>query len=184
MAEKDDKGQSGDQKGQGENKDTANNGGQNDKGEDDSGEVKFTPAQQEHINSLLAEERRKEAKKAEKLRKELDGLKNKKGDGDGTKQDSSKNDDRIKEIQDKLAKFESRDVADKICADLKIPKDEREKYIRHVTATDEDEIRDQIKALKQDFAPKRTGAGSNPAKTGKKNPHDEINDFIRSKAGR
>lgn len=171
MADKDDKGQSGDQNGQG---DTGDKAGQ--KGEEQRNEDGFTPEQQEKVNSLLAEERRKEASKAKKIQKELDALKGKKNDGEGTNQDDS----RISDLEARLRKYESRDTADKICADLKIPKEEREKYIRHVTATDEDEIRDQIKALKQDFAPKKTGTGTNPARSGKAGKNDKINQFIRS----
>lgn len=174
MADNDDKGQPGDQNGQGDK--TANNGGEN-KGESERDENGFTKEQQDYINSLVAEERRKEGAKAKKLQKELDTLRGKKSDGDNTKQAEA----RITALEGELAKFKARDVADKICADLKIAKEEREKYIRHVTATDEDEIRDQIKALKQDFAPKKTGTGSNPAKTGKPGKNDSINRFIRSR---
>lgn len=184
MADKDDKnGQPGGQGGQGD-KNTADKGGQGDKGEGQDGgqrdENGFTSDQQDYINSLVAEERRKEAAKAKKLQKELDALKGKKSDGEGNAQDDS----RITNLEGKLAKYEAKELADKICADLKILKEEREKYIRHVTATDEDAIREQIKALKQDFAPKKTGAGSNPAKTGKPGPNDSINAYIRQKAGR
>lgn len=174
--DKDDKGQSGGQSGQGD-KDTAKDGGQDDKG-GDQGEIKFTPEQQEHINSMLAEERRKEAKKAEKLKKELEGLKAKKTEGDDKQ---AKDDPRITDLEGRLAKYEADKLADKICADLKIPKEEREKYIRHVTATDEDGIREQLRALKQDFAPKKTGTGTNPAKTGKPGKNDSINAYIRSR---
>lgn len=175
MAENDKDGQTGDQKDQ-DDKNTANNSGQNDNDGDSGGDLKFTPAQQEHINSLLAEERRKEARKAASYKKELDGLKSKKGEGD-----SSKDNSRISDLENRLAKYEAKELADRVCADLKIPKEEREKYIRHVTATDEDEIREQIKALKQDFAPKRTGMGSNPAKQGKPGKNDSINQYIRNR---
>lgn len=169
---KDDKGQSGDQNGQG---DTGNKSGQ--KGEEQqTNENGFTPEQQERVNALVAEERRKEAKKAAGTKKELDALKGKKSDGEGNAQDDS----RISDMERKLAKFEAKELANSICADLKIPKEEREKYIRHVTATDEDGIRDQIKALKQDFAPKKTGAGTNPPRSGKAGKNDRINEFIRS----
>ena len=178
MAENDKDGQTGDQKDQ-DNKNTANNSGQNDNDGDSGGDLKFTPAQQEHINSLLAEERRKEARKAASYKRELEGLKSKKGEGD-----SSKDNSRISDLENRLAKYEAKELADRVCADLKIPKEEREKYIRHVTATDEDGIRDQIKALKQDFAPKRTGMGTNPSRTGKASPNDSINAYIRQKAGR
>lgn len=175
--DKDDKGQSGGQSGQG---DTGNKAGQ--KGEGDQvverDERGFTPEQQEYVNSLLAEERRKEAKKAEKLKKELEGLKAKKTEGDDK---PAKDDPRITDLEGRLAKYEADKLADKICADLKIPKEEREKYIRHVTATDEDGIREQLRALKQDFAPKKTGTGTNPAKTGKPGKNDSINAYIRSR---
>ena len=88
---------------------------------------------------------------------------------------------RIKQMEDKLKVYEAKDPANSICADLKIPKEEREKYIRHVTATDEDGIREQLKRLKQDFGPARTGAGSNPPKQGKPGKNDGINNFIRSR---
>jgi hypothetical protein len=171
---KSEKGQSGDQKGQGDTGDKAGQKGEDDQQRNEDG---FTPEQQEKVNALVAEERRKEAKKAAVLKKELESLKGKKEDGDGTKQDDS----RISSLEEKLKKYEAKDLADKICADLKIPKEEREKYVRHVTATDEDEIREQIRALKQDFAPKKTGAGSNPAKTGKPGKNDGINQFIRNR---
>lgn len=178
MTDNDNKSQSGGDNSQG--KDTGNKAG--DEGEDQQQKNAdgFTPEQQEHVNSLLAEERRKEAAKAKKLQKELDELKGKKEGGEGSKKDDS----RISDLEGRLKKYEAKDLADKICADLKIPKEEREKYTRHVTATDEDEIREQIRALKQDFAPKKTGAGSNPAKTGKPGPNDSINSYIRRKAGR
>jgi ATP/maltotriose-dependent transcriptional regulator MalT len=176
MTEDDSKDKPGDKDVQGD-KDAAKKGGQDDR-DDDQGEVKFTPKQQEHINSLLAEERRKEAKKAEKLKKELDGLKTKKTEGDDKQ---AKDDPRITDLEGRLAKYEADKLADKICADLKIPKEEREKYIRHVTATDEDGIKEQLRALKQDFAPKKTGAGTNPAKAGKPGKNDSINAYIRSR---
>lgn len=174
--DKGDKGQSGGKNDQGKN-DTVNNGRQDDKGEKKNAEG-FTDAQQEHINSLVAEERRKEATKAKKLQGELDALKTK-----GLPKDEQ-TETRIKQMEDRLKGYEAKDLALSICADLKIPKEEREKYARHVTATDEDGIRDQIKKLKQDFAPQKTGTGSNPAKTGKPGPNDSINSYIRRKAGR
>jgi hypothetical protein len=169
--DKDGKGQSGDQKGQGKTGDAA---GQDDKGEKKNAEG-FTEAQQEHINSLVAEERRKEAAKAKKLQGELDALKTK-----GLPKDEQ-TEARIKQMEDKLKGYEAKDLALSICADLKIPKEEREKYVRHVTATDEEGIRDQIRKLKQDFAPQKTGTGSNPAKTGKPGKNDGINQLIRSR---
>jgi hypothetical protein len=178
MADKDDKGQPDDQKDRGENKDTANKGGQQDESDQQKNADGWTPEQQEKINNMVAEERRKERAAAAKIKTELDVLKNK------DLPEAQQNKQKVEELSKRLATFEAKELANSICADLKIPKDEREKYIRHVTATDEDGIRAQIKNLKADFAPTKTGAGSNPAKTGKKNPHDEINDFIRSKAGR
>ena len=166
--DKDGKGQSGDQKGQGDTGDKA--GDQQQKNADG-----FTPEQQERINSLLAEERRKEAAKAKKLQGELDALKTK-----GLPKDEQ-TEARIKQMEDKLKVYEAKELANSICADLKIPKEEREKYIRHVTATDEDGIREQLKRLKQDFGPTRTGAGSNPAKAGKPGKNDSINSFIRNR---
>ncbi len=178
MADEDDsKNKLGDKEGQGDTGDKAGQKGEGDQ-DDDQGEVKFTQKQQEHINSLLAEERRKEAKKAEKLKKELEGLKAKKTEGDDK---TAKDDPRIADLEGRLAKYEADKLADKICADLKIPKEEREKYIRHVTATDEDGIKEQLRALKQDFAPKKTGTGTNPPKTGKPGKNDSINAYIRSK---
>lgn len=166
--------QSGGDKSQGDK--TANNGGQDEKGDKKSDE--FTPEQQEKINSLLAEERRKAESKAKKAQAELDALKTK-----GLPKDEQ-TEARIKQMEDRLKVYEAKDLANSICADLKIPKEEREKYIRHVTATDEDGIREQLKRLKQDFGPTRTGAGSNPAKAGKPGPNDSINAYIRQKAGR
>ena len=172
MAEdKSDKGQPGDQKGQGETGDKAGQKGEGQK----LNENGFTEAQQEHINSLVAEERRKEAAKAKKLQEELDALKTK-----GLPKDEQ-TEARIKQMEDKLKGYEAKDLALAICADLKIPKEEREKYARHVTATDEDGIKDQIRKLKQDFAPQKTGTGSNPAKTGKPGKNDGINQFIRNR---
>lgn len=168
MADDDKNGQPGDQKDQGDTGDKA--GDQQQKNSDG-----FTPEQQEKINSLLAEERRKEAAKVKKLQGELDALKTK-----GLPKDEQ-TEQRIKQMEDKLKVYEAKDLANSICADLKIPKEEREKYIRHVTATDEDGIREQLKRLKQDFGPTRTGAGSNPAKTGKPGKNDSINRFIRNR---
>ena len=173
MAEED-KGESGSQKGQGE---TGGNAGQKGEGQKTNADG-WTDEQQERINSLLAEERRKEGKKAEKIKNELDELKTK-----GLPKDEQA-EQRIKAMEDRLKGYEAKELANSIAADLKIPKEERAKYVRHVTATDEDGIREQIKALKQDFAPQKTGAGSNPAKTGKPGKHDSINNYIRSKAGR
>lgn len=178
MAEKDDKGQSGDQSGQG--KDTGDQSGKNDKGDgqgqggqkNDDG---FTPEQQEKINAMVAEERRKAEAKAKKLQADLDALKTK-----GLPKDEQ-TEQRIKQLENKLSGYEAKGLANSICADLKIPKEEREKYIRHVTATDEDGIRAQLRALKQDFAPQKTGTGSNPPKTGKPGKNDSINKFIRSR---
>ena len=166
--DKDGKGQSGDQKGQGDTGDKA--GDQQQKNADG-----FTPEQQERINSLLAEERRKEAAKAKKLQGELDALKTK-----GMPKDEQ-TEQRIKQMEDKLKVYEAKELANSICADLKIPKEEREKYIRHVTATDEDGIKEQLKRLKQDFAPQRTGTGTNPAKTAKPGKNDGINQYIRNR---
>lgn len=176
MIDTDKDGQTGGQKDQ-DDKNTANNSGQEDNDGDQGGDLKFSPAQQAYINSLLAEERRKESRKAASYKKELEVLKSKKGEGG----DSSKDNTRISDLEGRLAKYEAKELADQVCADLKIPKEEREKYIRHVTATDEDGIRDQIKALKQDFAPKRTGMGSNPAKQGKPGKNDSINQYIRNR---
>ena len=68
MADEDDsKNKPGDKEGQGDTGDKAGQKGEGDQ-DDDQGEIKFSPKQQEHINSILAEERRKEAKKAEKGR--------------------------------------------------------------------------------------------------------------------
>lgn len=174
MADNDDKSsQSGGENDQGETKDTANKSGQDDKGEKKSDE--FTTEQQEKINSLLAEEHRKESVKAKKIQAELDALKSK-----GLSKDEQ-TEFRIKQMEDKLNGYEVKEQANSICADLKIPKEDREKYIRHVTAADEEGIRTQLKMLKADFAPKQTGTGSNPAKTGKPGKNDSINQFIRSR---
>lgn len=166
------KDQSGDQKGQGDTGDKAGQKGDDLQQKNADG---FTPEQQEKINSLLAEERRKEAAKAKKLQTELDALKNK-----GLPKDEQ-TEARIKQMEDKLKVYEAKDLANSIAADLKIPKEEREKYIRHVTATDEDGIREQLKKLKQDFAPQRTGTGTNPAKTAKPGKNDGINQYIRNR---
>lgn len=179
MADDKGKGQSGDQGGQGKD-DTANKGGKEEKGEgqgDQKGD-EFSPEQQERVNAMVAEERRKEAAKAKKLQKELDDLKNK----DLPKDEQTNK--RIEQMEQRLAGYEAKELANSICADMKIPKDEREKYIRHVTATDEEGIRGQLKALKKDFGPTKTGTGTNPAKTGKGSPNDSINSYIRQKAHR
>ena len=168
MTNNDDKGQPGDQKGQGETGDKA---GQ--KSEDQKSE--FTPEQQEKINGLLADERRKAESKAKKMQTELEALKTK-----GLPKDEQ-TEARIKQMEDRLKVYESKELAYSIAADLKIPKEEREKFIRHVTATDEEGIRDQLKRLKADFAPTRTGAGSNPARTAKPGKNDSINQYIRNK---
>lgn len=167
MTDNDKDGQSGGQEGQGDK--TADKSG-DDKQKSDE----FSPAQQEKINSLLAEERRKEAKKATKLQTELDNLKTK-----GLPKDEQ-TEARIKQLEDKLKGYEAKELANDIAADLKIPKEEREKFIRHVTATDEDGIREQLKRLKADFSPSRTGTGSNPARQAKPGKNDSINRFIRS----
>ena len=167
MTDNDIDSQSGGQEGQGEK--TADKGG-DDKQKSDE----FTPEQQQKINSLLAEERRKEAKKAAKLQAELDALKTK-----GLPKDEQ-TEQRIKQMEDKLKGYEAKELANDIAADLKIPKEEREKFIRHVTATDEDGIREQLKRLKADFAPSRTGTGSNPPRQAKPGKNDRINQFIRS----
>lgn len=176
--DKDDKDQSGGQNGQGDKNDTANQDGKDGKGEDQDSKKsadEFTPEQQEKVNSLLAEERRKESAKAKKIKDELDALKAK-----GLSKDEQ-TEQRFKQLEDTLKGYEAKGLALSICADLKIPKEEREKYIRHVTATDEEGIRSQLKALKQDFAPQKTGTGSNPAKTGKPGKNDSINNYIRSR---
>ena len=167
MADNDKDGQSGGQEGQGDK--TADKSGEGKQKSDD-----FTPEQQEKINSLLAEERRKEAKKAAKLQTELDTLKNK-----GLPKDEQ-TEQRIKQLEDRIKGYEAKDLANDIAADLKIPKEEREKFIRYVTATDEEGIREQLKRLKADFAPSRTGAGSNPPRQAKPGKNDGINRFIRS----
>ena len=167
MADNDKDGQSGGQEGQGDK--TADKSGDNKQKSDE-----FTPEQQEKINSLLAEERRKEAKKAAKLQTELDTLKNK-----GLPKDEQ-TEQRIKQLEDRIKGYEAKELANDIAADLKIPKEEREKFIRHVTATDEEGIREQLKRLKADFAPSRTGTGSNPPRQAKPGKNDGINRFIRS----
>lgn len=167
MADNDIDSQSGGQEGQGDK--TADNGGYDKQKSDE-----FTPEQQQKINSLLAEERRKEAKKAARLQTELDNLKTK-----GLPKDEQ-TEARIKQMEDKLKGYEAKELANDIAADLKIPKEEREKFIRHVTATDEDGIRDQLKRLKADFAPSRTGTGSNPPRQATPGKNDRINQFIRS----
>jgi hypothetical protein len=172
---KDDKGQPGDQNenGQGD-KNTADKGG-DDKGDQQKNADGFTPEQQEKINSLLAEERRKERAVAAKIKTELDALKTK------DLPEAQQNKQKVEELSKRLAVFEARELANSICADLKIPKEDRAKYINHVNATDEEGIREQIKKLKADFAPPKTGTGSNPAKTGKPGKYDNINQFIRSR---
>lgn len=173
MADDDKSGQSGDKSGQSDTGD--DKAGQ--KGEDKKNADGWTEEQQEKINSMLAEERRKAEGKAKKIQKELDDLKTK-----GLPKDEQ-TDARIKGLEDRLKGYEAKELAYSICADLKIPKEEREKYVRHVTATDEEGIREQLKKLKADFAPTRTGTSSNPAKTGKPGKNDSINQFIRHKAG-
>lgn len=168
MTDSDKSGQPGDQKDQG---DTGSKSGDQQQKNADG----FTPEQQEKINAMVAEERRKEAAKAKKLQGELDALKTK-----GLPKDEQ-TEARIKQMEDKLKVYEAKELANSICADLKIPKEERERYIRHVTATDEDGIKEQLKRLKQDFGPTRTGAGSNPPKQGKPGKNDSINNFIRSR---
>lgn len=174
MTDNDKDGKSGSQEGQGDK--TADKSGDNKQKSDE-----FTPEQQEKINSLLAEERRKEAKKAAKLQTELETLKTK-----GLPKDEQTDarikqmEDKLKGYEDKLKGYEAKELANDIAADLKIPKEEREKFIRHVTATDEDGIREQLKRLKSDFAPSRTGTGSNPARQAKPGKNDRINQFIRS----
>ena len=172
---KDDKVQPGDpnENGQGD-KNTADKGG-DDKGDQQKNADGFTPEQQEKINSLLAEERRKERAVAAKIKTELDALKTK------DLPEAQQNKQKVEELSKRLAVFEARELANSICSDLKIPKEDRAKYINHVTATDEEGIREQIKKLKADFAPPKTGTGSNPAKTGKPGKYDNINQFIRSR---
>ena len=166
----DNKGQSGGQKDQ---SDTDDKAAQKNKDEGQKGE--FTPEQQEKINSLLADERRKAESKAKKLQTELDTLKTK-----GLPKDEQ-TEQRIKQMEDQLKGYVAKDLAYSIAADLKIPKEEREKYIRNVTATDEEGIRDQLKRLKADFAPQKTGASTNPPRTTKPSKNDSINQYIRNK---
>ena len=173
MAEED-KGESGGQKGQGDTGDKAGQKGEGQKTNADG----WTDEQQEKINSLLAEERRKEGKKADKIKKELDELRTK-----GLPKDEQA-EARIKAMEDKLRGYEAKELANSIAADLKIPKEERERYIKYVTATDEDGIKEQLKRLKADFGPTRTGAGSNPARQGKPGKNDSINQFIRNRGKR
>lgn len=174
------KGQSGDQSGQGGNtgKDSGKDDDQGNKGQVNADG--FTEEQQEKINTLLADERRREARKAEKLRKELEELKTGGKGSSGTSQEDPK----VRELSDRLAKYEARETANKIAGELKIPKEEREKYLNHVTATDPDEIRDQLKAMVRDFGAKKTGTSANPAHQKKANKNDEINAYIRRRSGR
>jgi predicted phage gp36 major capsid-like protein len=174
MAEEENKGESGSQKGQGETGDKAGQKGEEQKTNADG----WTDEQQAKINSMLAEERRKESKKAEKIKKELEDLKTK-----GLSKDEQ-TEQRINQMEEKLKGYEAKELANSICADLKIPKEERERYIKYVTATDEDGIKEQLKRLKADFGPSRTGAGSNPARQGKPGKNDSINQFIRNRGKR
>jgi hypothetical protein len=145
---------------------------------EDQDNFDFTPEQQAKINNMLATERRKERASAAKIKAELDILKSK--DLPEAQQHKLK----VDELTQKLAKYEAKELAETVADDLKIPKAEQAKYLKYIIATDEQGIKDQLKQLKKDFGANSTGASSNPAKTGKKNPHDEINDFIRGKAGR
>lgn len=174
MADKDDKSQTAGDKEQDKEEKKDDTGDQKEDQEKDE----FTPEQQAKINNMLAAERRKERVAAAKIKAELDTLKSK--DLPEAQQHKLK----VDELTAKLAKYEAKELAETVADDLKIPKTEQAKYLKYVTATDEQGIKDQLKQLKKDFGTNSTGAGSNPAKTGKKNPHDEINDFIRSKAGR
>lgn len=174
MADEGDKGESGSQKGQGETGDKAGQKGEAQKTNADG----WTDEQQEKINALVAEERRKESSKTKKAQKELDELKTK-----GLPKDEQ-TEQRIKQMEEKLKGYEVKELANSICADLKIPKEDRERYIKYVTATDEDGIKEQLKRLKADFGPTRTGAGSNPARQGKPGKNDSINQFIRNRGKR
>jgi hypothetical protein len=170
MVKEDDKSQTAGEKEQ-DKKDTG-------KDQDNEGDVEFTPEQQAKINNMLAVERRKERAAAAKIKDELNDLKTK------DLPEAQQHKQKVEELSAKVAKYEAKELAETVATDLKIPKAEQAKYLKYVTATDEPGIKDQLKQLKKDFGANSTGAGSNPSKTGKTNPHDEINDFIRAKAGR
>ncbi len=147
-------------------------------GQKEQADTELTPEQQAKVNVMLAAERRKEALKSAAIKKELDALKNK------DLPEAQQHKQRADMLEQELAKYKAKELAETVADDLKIPKAEQAKYLKYVTAIDESGIKDQLKQLKKDFGVNSTGTGSNPAKTGKRNPHDEINDFIRSKAGR
>lgn len=165
-------GQTGGQKDQEEKED---NTGKQDESQDDS---EFSEAQQAKINGMLAAERRKESAKAAQLKKELDALKTK------DLPEAQQHKQKAESLEKELAGYKAKELAATIADDLKIPKTEQPKYLKYVTATDENGIKDQLKQLKKDFGSNSTGTGSNPARSGKVNPNDSINSYIRKKAGR
>jgi len=146
---------------------------ENDSTDDKSGNEKTTFSQDD-VNALLAVERRKEAAKAAQIKAELATLKTK------DLPEAQQNKLKAESLEQELAKYKAKELAGNIADDLKIPKPEQSKYLKYVTATDENGIKDQLKQLKKDFGATSTGAGTNPPRSGKAGKNDRMNDFIRS----